>query len=274
MPWTAAAFSPPEAGPGEMPTLAGLNIGEGAKDGAAEIVPGATVVGGAGLATGDNGAGLATGDNGAGLATGDNGAGLATGDNGAGLATGDNGAGPGPGLATGDNGAEPGAVGAGDVGFGPCGAMGGGAAGGLAAVPNEVAITRPAPGPPAVTADALGPGLAAETSPLPLVPPDPVLTPGNEPPPPVPACPLKPGLATGTIPSVPKVPPPGAGLTPCEVLPAPVPATDAPWLPSIPCTVDSRSFVSRDRKSWLISMPFALANWRNDWSAVSWSRIR
>ena len=34
MPWNPAAFSPPEAGPGVMPTLAGLNIGGGAKDGA------------------------------------------------------------------------------------------------------------------------------------------------------------------------------------------------------------------------------------------------
>ena len=34
MPWNPAAFSPPEAGPGEMPTLAGLNIGGGAGGGA------------------------------------------------------------------------------------------------------------------------------------------------------------------------------------------------------------------------------------------------
>ena len=33
MPWNPAAFSPPEAGPGVMPTLAGLNIGEGARAG-------------------------------------------------------------------------------------------------------------------------------------------------------------------------------------------------------------------------------------------------
>ena len=33
MPWNPAAFSAPEAGPGVMPTLAGLNIGDGARDG-------------------------------------------------------------------------------------------------------------------------------------------------------------------------------------------------------------------------------------------------
>ena len=40
MPWNPAAFSAPEAGPGVMPTLDGLNIGEGAKvDGPAPYTP-------------------------------------------------------------------------------------------------------------------------------------------------------------------------------------------------------------------------------------------